>query len=193
MGRDRRVAARAKRRGLGSAAFRQLALGLLLPLTGACDSDPTVIPARPAEAGARSRQAPKPVDRLAPDELAPGTEEVFGLTLPRVMRVEARFPRTVHAVGKASAEAVAKYVRERVSVRRVELAAGRTVFPQARILGAAPHRLVRIEVLASRGRCKLVVRDLTRKAATQGLAEADRWRQAGLSPEGKPLNWKDLE
>jgi hypothetical protein len=193
MGRDRRVSARAQQPDPGCVTLRRLALGLLLALAGACDSDPPVIPARPAEAGARSQQAPKPVDRLAPGELAPGTDEAFGLTLPRVMRVEARFPRTVHAVGKASAEAVANYVRERVSVRRVELGAARTIFPQARILGAAPHRVVRIEVLTSRGRCKLVVRDVTRKAATQGLTEADRWRQAGISPEGKPLNWRDLE
>jgi hypothetical protein len=86
-------------------------------------------------------------------------------------------------------------VRKRVDVRHVELAASRTVFSNARIVGAPPENLYRIEVIPRGRRTKLAVHLLNppEPPAVKGLSEAERWRRAGLTPDGKQLNPQELE
>ncbi|MCA9627098.1 MAG: hypothetical protein KC766_05515, partial [Myxococcales bacterium] len=55
-----------------------------------------------APAAASASSAPHPIDHLAKGELAQGTEKVFGLAIPRKMRVERRFLDAAHAVGPVS-------------------------------------------------------------------------------------------
>ena len=63
-------------------------------------------------------QAPKteeaPPDRLAPGELVEGTEKAFGLPLPRVSKVAARFRASVDITSTATPEQLANFVRARV-------------------------------------------------------------------------------
>jgi hypothetical protein len=170
---------------------------LLVILLGAaaCESDePPVVPPDYGSATAPRAWSAKPIDRLAPGELAPGKADAFGLVLPRKLRVKARFPRSVHASGRASPEAVANYIRQRVTVAHVELAAASTVFPRATIPGGPPDKVYRIEVSPDRGGgTNLVVRDITRAPAPEGLSEEERWRRAGLTPDGKIIDMKSLE
>lgn len=135
----------------------------------------------------------KPVDRLAPDELAAGNAEVFGFVVPREMQVEHRYKEATHVIGPVKPDALANYVRERVVVSHVEIGAARTIFPNARIKAGAPDRVYELEVIPEPGISRLIIRDTTPPKIVPGLSDAERWRQAGLTPEGRPLDPKAFE
>lgn len=143
-------------------------------------------------AGSASAKA-KPLDRLAPGELVPGTAEAFGFIAPVQLRLERRFPDAAHFVGQASAEAVANYVRERVAVERVEVGAARTVFPKVVIKAGDPKKVYRVEVVRDGPITRLIIRDITVPPAPEGLSEEERWKRAGLRPDGTPLDPKKLQ
>jgi hypothetical protein len=135
----------------------------------------------------------KPIDHLAPDELAAGNAEVWGFAVPRQMRVEHRYQLVAHIVGRVKPEALANYVRDRVFVSHVEIGAARTIFPNARIKGGPTDRTFELEVIPEPGQTRLTIRDITPLPVTPGLTDAERWRQAGLTPDGRPLNPKEFE
>jgi hypothetical protein len=168
-----------------------LALGAALALAG-CRSDTKrderAAPPPPARSG-------KPIDRLEPGELAPGVGQVFGLVVPHGMRVVGAFARVAYLEGEVRPEALSNYVKDRVDIERVEIGAASTLFPNARIRGGQPDRVYEIEVVAGGPRpTRLVVRDVTpvQVNSPPGLSDADRWRQAGRGPDGKPLKMEDL-
>jgi hypothetical protein len=169
---------------VGRAAF-----GLLLLTLAACHfgdrNEPHLV--------GSSRPLPKPVDRLAPNELEPGTVKAFGLIVPKSMRLERLYPDAAHIVGSVSPDAVANYVRQRVNASQVEIGAARTIFPAVHIKGGPPDRTFRIEIVAERGKTRLVIRDITPPQTVQGLSQAERWRQAGLTPDGKLLDPKHMQ
>ena len=135
-----------------------------------------------------------PLDHLAPDELAPGKAEVYGFAIPRDMEVESRLIDRAYVSGRVSPEALANYVRQRVSVSHVEIGAARTVFPMARINGGAMDRYYMLEVLPDGAKTRLVIKDVTPPPPPPaGLTDAERWRAAGLGPDGRPLDLKKLE
>jgi hypothetical protein len=138
-------------------------------------------------------EAPRPpVDTLEPGELAEGSEKAFGLPIPRAMLLEARFPDAVFATGDLAPELVSNYIRKRVVSEGVETGPAKTVFPRA-TLKDAPASVVHIEVVA-RGRVtSLVIRDVTRPPAKDGLSEEQRWKELGLTPQGEPLDPTQLE
>ncbi|MES1176713.1 MAG: hypothetical protein ABUL62_20485 [Myxococcales bacterium] len=136
---------------------------------------------------------PRPVDRLAPDELAAGNAEVWGFAVPREMQVEHRYQEVTHIIGNVKPDALANYVRDRVVVSHVEIGAARTIFPNARIKGGAADRVYELDVIPEPGLTRLVIRDMTPPKVEPGLSDADRWRQAGLTPEGRPLDPKAFE
>lgn len=137
--------------------------------------------------------APKPVDRLAPDELAAGSADVWGFAVPREMRVEHRYQGVTHIVGPVKADALANYVRDRVTVSHVEIGAARTIFPNARIKGGAADRVYELDVIPEPGTTRLVIRDTTPLKIVPGLSDAERWKQAGMTPDGRPLDMKKFE
>jgi hypothetical protein len=160
---------------------------LLLAAPCGCESDRPVVPA--GVTSAQPHASAPPLDRLAPGELAPGTARAFGLLLPRDLRVEAQFLKETRATGDVSPEALANYVRQRVTPARVELGAARTVFLDTLIQGGPPNHVFEIEVVPDRGgRTLLVVRDVTREPAPEGLSDAERWRRAGMTPDGKLID-----
>ena len=126
------------------------------------------------------------VDSVPEGTLAEGTMDAFGLKLPRGMKLKASMPDTVFASGGLSLEQVANYVRERVEADRVETTPRKTVFRSAKLEGTT--RVLHIEVSAyGSNMVELVVRDETRRPATEGLSEEQRWKQVGLTPDGKVL------
>lgn len=135
----------------------------------------------------------KPVDRLAPDELAAGNADVFGFVVPREMQVEHRYKEATHLIGPVKPDALANYVRERVVVSHVEIGAARTIFPNARIKAGAPDRVYDLEVIPEPGISRLIIRDTTPPKIVPGLSDAERWKQAGLTPDGRPLDPKAFE
>ena len=50
-----------------------------------------------------------------------------------------------------------------------------------------------IDVILRNGDTELTVRDETRPPAREGLTEAERWKELGLSPKGTPLDPTHLE
>lgn len=169
--------------------LEKCALALALLLVAGCHKKRVVVGTQPAA----STSARPPVDHLAPGELAPGKDVVFGMHVPRSMTVDRRYPDAAHISGSATPESVANYVRKRVIASRVEIGAARTVFPAVKIKGGNPNKVYRIEVIASPGRTKLVIRDITKPPMARGLTQAQRWRRAGLTPEGQPLDPKHLQ
>jgi hypothetical protein len=147
----------------------------------------------PASSAAASAAA-LPLDHLASDELAPGKAEVYGFAVPREMEVESRLDDRAYVSGRVSPEALANYVRQRVTVSHVEIGAARTVFPMARIKGGPEGRVFTLEVLPDGPKTRLVIKDVTPPPPPPpGLTDAERWRAAGLGPDGKPLDLKKLE
>jgi len=168
--------------------------GLALLVLTACKSDPPVVGANRGAVASASAARPPPIDRLAPGELAPGKTVVLGLVLPEQLRVDAQFPRTVHATGRVSPEALANYLRKRVVVGHVELGDTRMIFPRVQIPDGPKDKWFRMEIVeAPGGYTRLVITDLTRPAAPEGITEEERWRRAGLTPDGKIANMKELE
>lgn len=137
--------------------------------------------------------APPPPDQLAPGELAEGTLDAFGLKLPRIMKVDTRFPDAVFASGEASHKDVVSYIRERVVSEKVETLQTKTTFEGA-TLKSAPTKKMRIEVIVhARGVVKLVIRDETRPPAKPGLTEEERWKEVGMTPQGELLDPTHLQ
>lgn len=149
---------------------------------------------RPAPPAPAAVSAARPLDHLAPDELAPGKAEVYGFPVPRGMLVESRMKDRAYVSGRVSPEALANYVREHVVVSHVEIGAARTVFPMARIKAGPADRVFNLEVLPDGARTRLVIKDVTPPPPPPpGLTDEERWRAAGLSPDGRPLEPQKLE
>jgi hypothetical protein len=136
--------------------------------------------------------APKPpIDHLAPGELAPGTEVLYGMVLPRGMRVTAQFPSVAHATGPLHAEDVANYVRDRVDAKRVELGVVGTVFAAVHVTGGDPTKVYRVEVNSAGNSTEIVMRDVTpmpQKVPDPTVPDVEKWRRAGYKPNGMPLD-----
>jgi hypothetical protein len=162
--------------------------GLLGSLSACKRAQPSVAAAAPSASMAR------PLDHLAPDELAPGKVEVYGFPVPRGMEVESHLPDRAYVSGRVSPEALANYVREQVVVSHVEIGAARTVFPMARIKAGPPDRVFTLEVLPDGPKTRLVIKDTTPPPPPPpGMTDAERWRAAGLTPDGRPLDPQNLE
>lgn len=136
----------------------------------------------------------RPIDHLEPSELAPSKVEVYGFPVPRGMEVESRLSDRAYVSGHVSPEALANYVREQVVVSHVEIGAARTVFPMARIKAGPKDRVFTLEVLPDGPNTRLVVKDTTPPPPPPaGMTDAERWRAAGLTPDGHPLDPQKLE
>lgn len=152
--------------------------------------------ADPAEAApsASAVSSAKPLDHLAPGELAQGKSQVFGFEVPLDMQIKGQFADVAYLEGRVAPEAVANYVRERVEVGHVEIGAAGTVFPNARIKRGAPDRSYQFEVLRDRGSTRLVIRDTTpqRDEVPPGTSTEERWRRAGRGPDGSIVDPNQL-
>lgn len=141
-----------------------------------------------AEAGAsvEPAAAPLPVDHTLPGELREGSVKVAGLPLPDGFVVDRVFDGETYAHGPASPEQTANYLRRRLDAASVEVGATKTIFTRARARGGAVS--VRVEVIARGLSTSLIVIELHNQATEQGLSDEERWRKAGLRPDGSLID-----
>jgi hypothetical protein len=172
-------------------AYGRTALVALVAL--ACHRQSTSgVTAAPSASAASSA---KPLDHLAPGELGQGPGQVFGFAVPSRMVLLGAFLDVAYLRGDVTPEAVANYVRERVDVDHVEIGAVSTVFPRAHIKNGARDRVYDFDITPGRGQVtELTIRDVTpRPKNPPSMTDAERWRQIGYGPDGKPLDPNELK
>ncbi|MBX3192664.1 MAG: hypothetical protein KF819_37110 [Labilithrix sp.] len=150
-------------------------------------------------ASCKPKEPPKndrPSDRLSPNEQVEGKERAFGLPLPRQARVEARFEKSVLVRSLLTPEELANFVRARVKEGTVTPGATSTVLEMVVPREDANKKLT-IEVrplrLGDGTKSEMVVRDTTPPPFEPNLSNEERWKKAGLAPNGQLLDPKHLE
>jgi hypothetical protein len=135
-----------------------------------------------------------PVDRLAPGELVPGDGKAFAVALPRGMSVDQALTDVVYASGPMAASDLANFVRAHVRDGQVSVGATATVFDQVKAIDD-PSRLLFIRVFPGpmgRG-ARMEVRNVTPPVQPNLASPEERWKQMGLTPEGKIRDPKHLQ
>ncbi len=163
---------------------------LLLPLLAALSCHGHESGADPGPPAASSA----PVDRLAPGELIPGDKKAFAIVLPRDLTVDQALTDVVSASGPVGASDLANYVRARVRDGSVSVGATATVFEQVKAIDD-PTRILFIRIFPGpmgRG-ARMEVRNVTPPPLPNLPSPEERWKQMGLTPEGKVLDPKHLQ
>jgi hypothetical protein len=164
------------------------ALSLVATLALACRGNGNAVDAAPPAVSAA------PVDTLAPGELIPGTAKAFSIVLPRDLNVDQALTDVVFASGPVNATDLANYVRARVRDGDVSVGATATVFDKVKAIDA-PNRLLFIRIFAGpmgRG-AHIEVRDVTPPPLPDLPNEESRWKQVGLTPDGRLLDPQHLK
>lgn len=138
----------------------------------------------------RKQQPPpdetKPPDHLAHDEVVEGKERAFGLPLPRMSQVKARFPKTVHVESPLTPEELVNFVRARVKDGKITPGTSGTKLGDVTPL-ADPQKRLTIDVRPLRGsdsKSEMLVEDTTPLPVEPGLSDDQRWQKAGFLPTG---------
>jgi hypothetical protein len=135
---------------------------------------------------------PAPVDRLAKDELAASSTLAFGFPIPESMHVRRAFSDSIYLDGSVTTESLLSYIRKHAEIGSLELGRPRTVVNGVRITGGDATKVYRIEIVERRPLARMVLRDVTPRTDTSTLSEEERWRRAGLRPNGEPLDKNQL-
>lgn len=136
------------------------------------------------------------VDRLAPGEIAEGRERAFTLPLPLHSVVKARFAKSVHVASTHTPEELASFVRERVSEGTSPSNATETRFEEVVVTKDRSKRLtigIRRPAIAGEHRSQMVIDDVTPVPEEPGLTDEDRWKKAGMTPDGKLIDRNQLQ
>lgn len=143
-----------------------------------------------------TRPPPAPVDHLAPGESPEGKEKAFGLPLPRLANIEARFEKSIVVRSALSREELSGFVRARVQSGTVTDTDDATTLDDV-APKAAPQVLLDIEVRTippvGTARSEMTLRDVTPPPVEPGLSDTERWRRAGFGPGGGVLDPTKLE
>jgi len=128
-------------------------------------------------------------DRLAAGELVDGPQRAFELRLPAGIQVREAFASVVYAGGAIDPMKVANYLRAQVKGGSISVGAAATVFDQV-TAAANPKRALRIRVdSVGQGRATLLeVRDVTPVPLPAASSTTERWRQVGLTPDGRLID-----
>ena len=134
-----------------------------------------------------------PLDHLAPEELVEGTEQAFGLTLPRGVHVESSDKGDVRAIGLVTLHALVRYLRQHVQESDLEEGDTYADLRQVKLHGK-PGLLYTMHLAPAGFRgTSLLMQDVTPVPAADLPNEAERWKAVGLSPAGKVLDPTHLD
>jgi hypothetical protein len=136
-----------------------------------------------------------PVDHLALGELQASPSLAFGFPIPTTMSVERSFPNAVHLVGVVETQELVRYVRANAQTHGIELQGNALVFDQVRFKGGEPTRIFRIEITSQGRSTRMLIKDETPQSLPNesGLTDDERWRRAGMKPNGEPLDISRLQ
>jgi hypothetical protein len=167
-----------------------LLLAFLVVLAPACKRHADEA-AGEAPASAAASEA-KPVDHLAPGELAEGTERAFGLTLPRGVHVDAEFSDQAWAHGDVAYGPLVDYVRTRVRGGSLMKRDDGAYFQKV-TLPDNPKRTLSIRVQPhGAGGASIALADETPSEVPPSTTPEEELRQVGLTKDGKLLDPKNL-
>lgn len=137
-----------------------------------------------------------PPDHLAPNEVVESKEKAFGLPLPRLSEVKARFATTVHVTSSLTAEELTNFVRSRSKGGKATPGATSTFLEGVTPRDDDKKRLtieIRSHKLPDGTKSEMIVRDTTPPPVEPGLSDEERFRRAGLKPGGGVLDPKQLQ
>ncbi len=162
---------------------------LLCALVAAgCRREPTIVDINPPRPATAAPSSEVPVDRLLPGELPQGTAKAYGLVLPRGFAVIRRFDDSTAAEGTATRREVVSYLRRRIDAATVEETGSTTTMKSARVKGVPSGPALRVTVTDRGGIIEIALQDLTPPPVDKSLTEEERWRRAGLKPNGEVLD-----
>jgi hypothetical protein len=172
-------------------AWIGLAIALAACARGHKDEGPQASPAPPTQAGAPQPSA-APADHLAPGELAEGTHGAFGVTLPRDLQVRESYPDVVSATGPVSVHGLVRYLSARLEGGSLREGTEAATFEHVAARGKPePELLVRVTSVF--GGSRLEIHKVTHVPVANLPDEPSRWRQVGLTPQGKVIDPSHLE
>lgn len=140
----------------------------------------------------RGRPEAQSADRLPPGELLEGTEEFYGFAVPRGMRGRYVAPGIVEITGRADFDQLADYTKDRIAVKHAEMLPNELIYRNARILGTK-DKVFDLTVSRQKLGSRLEIQEITKKPATGGLSEEERWKRAGLKPSGGLIDPSAME
>jgi hypothetical protein len=133
-----------------------------------------------------------PVDHLAPGELVEGTEQAFGVKLPRGMHIEAAFVDVVYAQGPALLHPAVEYFRARLRDGGLHEGERAAMFEHVHVPGK-PGVELSLRVEPATGGLRVVLRDTTPAVLPVLPDDGARRRAVGLTPEGRLLDPTHLD
>lgn len=173
------------------ARLRLIVIGLVasIPLGPlACKSKSTTTPPP-----SPSAKAP---DHLAKGELPEGTARAYTLPLPVRCHILTRFIDSIDIGSDDTLEELASFTRARVKDGQTTAGATQTRFENV-VVKSDPSRVLTIEIRTApktgRFRTQMVVSDVTPPPQPPGETDADRWRRAGMTPDGKLINPQQMQ
>jgi hypothetical protein len=125
-----------------------------------------------------------PTDHLAPGELAEGPERAFGIALPRDLQIKRSFVDVVYARGPVSVHSLVRYFAARLDGGSAHEAIDGATFEHVRAHGKPGEELL-IQISSVFDGAGVEIHTVTRPPAPNLPDEAARWRQVGLTPDGK--------
>jgi hypothetical protein len=148
---------------------------------GGPQSSPTGSAARAIEPTAT------PADHLAPGELAEGSQKAFGLTLPRDVQVTQSFVDVVSATGPVSVHSLVQYLSTRLEGGSVREGKDAATFEHVTAKGAPDLELL-VRIGSVVGGSRVEIHKVPHPPAAQLPDEPSRWRQVGLTSQGKVID-----
>lgn len=144
----------------------------------------------------RRSNPPTAPDRLQPDEIPEGTEMLEGIRLPRRSRVVEKLAGYTVVRSSLRVEQLATYVRAHVDGGNVTAGAASTNFAGVVAKGGKKAEPLEIVVQPTHDpdfTSEMLVRVLPKNDIPADASEAERWRRAGATPDGKLIDRQKLE
>jgi hypothetical protein len=138
------------------------------------------------EAGTPSQTEPNPItpDHLAPGELLEGPVRVFGLALPSAATANGTFVDVAYVSATASVQSLARYFRARVNAGTLRESPSAATFEHVKVPGKPGMELL-VRITAAAAGSNIEIRDTTPPVAPALPDEQSRWRQVGITPQGR--------